>query len=100
MKMNFEVSKEAAKWYKEEMDLKNGDFVQFYVQIYGGIPTNNPNYSLGLSVGKEGNIAIKDEKEGITFYFNDEHSWILKENDMKVSLEKGEVEFIFHKKES
>ncbi|MGG3891234.1 HesB/YadR/YfhF family protein [Metabacillus fastidiosus] len=68
--MNLKVSKEAAEWYKNEMDLKQGDYVQYYVQLYGGIPIVHPNYSLGVSIGRAENIAIKDMVEGITFYFN------------------------------
>ncbi|MBP2239528.1 uncharacterized protein YneR [Cytobacillus eiseniae] len=98
--MILEVSKEAAKWYKEELDLNEGDYVQFYVQLYGGIPTAHPNYSLGMSIGKEGNIAIKDVKEGITFYFNEDHSWFLKEFDMKVVVEREEITFIFDKNDN
>jgi len=98
--MNIEISKEAAEWYKKEMGLKQGDFVQFYVQLYGGISTFRPNYSLGVSIGKEGNIAIKEVVEGITFYFNDENSWFLDEFDMKVILENDELEFIFNEKPS
>ena len=96
--MNFEVTKEAAEWYKDEMGLAQGDYVQFYVQLYGGIPTGYQNYSLGVSIGKEGNLATKDEVEGITFYFNEDNVWILEEIDMKVTIENDELEFIFSKK--
>lgn len=98
MKVNFEVSKEAAQWYKDEMDLESGDYIQYYVQLYGGIPTAHPNYSLGMSIGKEGSIAVKDEVESITFYFNDDNSWFLNEFDMKVVLEKEELAFLFQEK--
>ncbi|WP_313894024.1 hypothetical protein [Psychrobacillus sp.] len=96
--MNLEVSKEAAEWYKSEMDLEQGDYVQYYMQLYGGIPTAHPNYSLGMSVGKEGSIAVKTEVEGITFYFNEVNSWFLKEFDMKVILGNEELEFICKEK--
>lgn len=96
--MDFEVTKEAAQWYKDEMDLKQGYYVQYYVQLYGGIPTAHPNYSLGMSIGKEGNIAVKDVIEGITFYFNEDNAWFLNEFDMKVVLENDELEFIFKEK--
>ncbi|MFJ7933943.1 HesB/YadR/YfhF family protein [Sporosarcina sp. NPDC096371] len=96
--MNFEVSKEAAEWYKSEMDLEQGDYVQYYIQLYGGIPTAHPNYSLGMSVGKEGSIGEKAEVEGITFYFNEENSWFLKEFDMKVIVENEEFGFVFLEK--
>src|SRR5690625_2085115 len=97
-KMKLTVSKEAAVWYKDEMDLEQGDYLQYYVQLYGGIPTAHPNYSLGMSIGKEGNIAVKDEVEGITFYFNEEHAWFLKEFDMEVDLEDGDLVFNFAEK--
>lgn len=96
--MSFEVSKEAAQWYKDEMDLERGDYVQYYVQLYGGIPTAHPNYSLGISVGKESSIAIKDEVEGITFYVNEDNSWFLNEFDMKVVLKNGELDFLLEEK--
>lgn len=96
--MTLNVSKEAAVWYKNEMDLEQGDYLQYYVQLYGGIPTAHPNYSLGMSIGKEGNIAEKAEVEGITFYFNEEHAWFLKEFDMEVVLKDGDVAFHFEEK--
>ncbi|MGG0670046.1 hypothetical protein ABE073_16140 [Lederbergia citrisecunda] len=96
--MKFEVSLEAANWYKKEMDVKQGDYVQYYVQLYGGIPTAHPNYSLGMSIGKEGDVAVKDVVEGITFYFNENNSWFLNEFDMKVVVEGEELAFVFHEK--
>lgn len=96
--MSFKVSSEAAKWYKEEMDLQDGDYVQFYVKLYGGIPTVHPNYSLGISFGKEGTIAIQDEVEGVTFYFNDKDSWFLEEYDLAIEAKNDDVDFVFNKK--
>ncbi|WP_019156241.1 HesB/YadR/YfhF family protein [Robertmurraya massiliosenegalensis] len=97
--MSFQVSKEAAQWFKEEMDLQAGDFVQFYVKLYGGIPTVHPNYSLGISFGKEGTVAIKDEVEGITFYFNDKDEWFLEDYNLNIEAKNDDdVEYIFTEK--
>jgi len=96
--MGFHVSKDAANWYKTEMDLEDGDYIQYYLQIYGGIPTSLPNYSLGMSVGKAGEVAIKTVVEGITFYFNDENAWLFNEYDVKVDLEEEEIRFDFKEK--
>jgi uncharacterized protein YneR len=93
--MKLEVTQEAAKWFASELDLKQGDYLQFIVKIYGGIPTVHQDYYLGLSIGKEGNIAIKDVVEGITFFFNDEDSWFLENHDLKVVLKDDDVEYIF-----
>jgi uncharacterized protein YneR len=96
--MSLTVSPEAAKWFKEEMDLQAGDYIQFYVKLYGGIPTVHPNYSLGMSVGQQGTVAIKDEVEGITFYFNEEDAWFLEEYDLKIEATNDDVDYIFHPK--
>lgn len=96
--MSFEVSKEAAEWYKNEMDLEKGDYVQYYLQIYGGIPTTHPNYSLGMSVGKDGDIAVQDVVEGITFYFKADDAWLFNEYDLEVGIEEGEAIFTFLEK--
>lgn len=96
--MSFSVSADAAKWYKEELDLQAGDYVQFFVKLYGGIPTVHPNYSLGMSLGKEGTISIKDEVEGITFYFNEKDSWFLEDYDLKIEAKNDDVDFVFNKK--
>ena len=96
--MGFEVSKAAAQWYQDEMNLTQGDYVQYYLQIYGGIPTSLPNYSLGMSVGKTDDIAVKVVVEGITFFFNEDNAWLFTEYDMKVDVEKDELNFIFTEK--
>lgn len=93
--MKLEVTKEAAAWFKSEMDLQSGDYVQFVVKIYGGIPTPHPSYFLGLSIGKEGTIAIKDEVEGLTFYFDDRDAWFLENYDLAVVLKNNDVDYVF-----
>jgi uncharacterized protein YneR len=93
--MKLEVSPEAAKWFISEMDLKSGDYIQFVVKIYGGIPTAHRDYYLAIAIGKSGDIAIKDEVEGITFYFAEQDSWFLEHYDLKIEKKNDEVEYIF-----
>lgn len=93
----FTVTEEAAKWYIEEMGLESGDYVQFFVKIYGGIPTGQPNYFLGVSFGETNDISIKETVGGITFFFNERDAWFIEEQDMKVvkNEDDEEVTFIF-----
>ncbi|WP_047982338.1 HesB/YadR/YfhF family protein [Ornithinibacillus contaminans] len=93
--MKLEVTKEAAVWFKEEMGLDTGDYVHFFLKIYGGIKTEHPNYFLGLSVGLDGEIGVKQEVEGITFYFSEKDAWFIEEYDMKVVMGQDEVEYQF-----
>jgi uncharacterized protein YneR len=96
--MSFQITDEAAKWYIDEMGLVEGDYVQFFLKIYGGIQTDHPNYFLGLSVGQDGEIGEKLVIDGITFYFTEKDVWFLNEYDMKVVMGKDEVEYQFTEK--
>ncbi|MFB1051059.1 HesB/YadR/YfhF family protein [Paraliobacillus sp. JSM ZJ581] len=91
--MAFTVTEEAAAWYINEMSLDSGDYVHFFVKLYGGIPTAHPNYFLGVSVGKDGEIGTSDIVKGITFYFTQQDKWFLEDFDLKVDM--GEEEAIF-----
>jgi len=93
--MKLEVTNEAAQWLIAEMDLTPGDYVQFVVKLYGGIPTVHPDYYLGLSIGKEDNIAIHQVVEDITFYFTQQDSWFLDDYRLKVVKKDDDVEYIF-----
>jgi uncharacterized protein YneR len=93
--MKLEVTNEAAKWFASELDLGSGDFVQFVVKIYGGIPTVHKDYYLGLSIGNDGHVAIKDVVEGITFYFNEQDAWFLENHSLKIVKKDNDVEYIF-----
>ncbi|WP_163970413.1 HesB/YadR/YfhF family protein [Oceanobacillus halotolerans] len=93
--MNLNVTNEAANWYKEEMGVEEGDLVRIFVKLYGGIPTVFSNFFLGVSVGKDGDMAIQEEVEGITFYINSEDSWLLDDHDLIVKVEDDEPSFVF-----
>ncbi|WP_182201766.1 HesB/YadR/YfhF family protein [Paraliobacillus salinarum] len=91
--MSLTVTEEAAKWYIDEMGLESGQYVHFFVKLYGGIPTAHSNYFLGVSVGKDGEIGISDEVEGVTFYFTQQDKWFLEAYHLTVDM--GEEEAVF-----
>lgn len=93
--MKLTVTKEAADWYKQEMNLKEGDFLRFFAKLYGGNTSIHPNFSLGVAKEEPINIAISDEKEGITFYFDEQDEWFLDGYELTVKFKDGEAEFAF-----
>ncbi|GGA74676.1 HesB/YadR/YfhF family protein [Ornithinibacillus halotolerans] len=96
--MGLQITSDAVKWFKDEMGLENGDYVQFFLKIYGGIKTDHPNFFLGISVGLHGDIGEEQEVDGITFYFNKNDAWFLDEYNMKVVMGEEEVEYQFTEK--
>lgn len=93
--MKLKVTKEAAEWYKQELDLQDGEYIRFFVKLYGGNNTVHPNFSLGVSNERPVNMVISDEQAGITFYFNEQDEWYIKEHSLTVTLENGEIEYVF-----
>ncbi|WP_079707633.1 HesB/YadR/YfhF family protein [Paraliobacillus ryukyuensis] len=93
--MAMHMTEEAAKWYQEEMDLESGDYVHFYVKLYGGIPTAHPNYFLGVSIGKDGEMSHYQTFDGVTFYFSEQDAWFLNQYDLAIKMGKEEAVFEF-----
>jgi uncharacterized protein YneR len=91
--MTLIVRSDAAKRYIEELSLKPGDFVQFYVQLYG--QSHIPNYSLGAQKTAPCPSDIHVVSEGITFYFSESDRWFLEGHILDVSLLNDEIQFAF-----
>jgi uncharacterized protein YneR len=85
--MNIQISSEAATWYKQELNLKNGDFVRFYVR-YGGFSPVQKGFSLGISSDEPNDIGAKTTVDGITFYVEEKDIWYFDEHDLIIDLHK------------
>lgn len=95
--MNIQITGEAAAWYKEELDLKNGDYVRFFVR-YGGCSTVQSGFSLGVSNEEPVDIGVKTEKDGITFYIEEKDVWYFDEHNLIIDFQKEYEEPVFHYK--
>ncbi|MFS0777354.1 HesB/YadR/YfhF family protein [Neobacillus sp. 3P2-tot-E-2] len=83
--MNIQISSAAAEWYKQELSLKNGDFVRFYVR-YGGFSPVQKGFSLGISNDEPNDIGAKTTEGGITFYVEEKDLWYFDDHDLIVNL--------------
>lgn len=84
--MNIKISNEAAAWYKQELDLKSGDYVRFFAR-YGGCSTVQSGFSLGVAKDSESNdIGVKTELDGITFYIEEKDLWYFDEHDLIIEF--------------
>lgn len=81
--MKIQISSEAAGWYKQELNLKPGDFVRFYVR-YGGCSTVQSGFSLGISTDEPVDIGAKTVEDGITFYIEEKDIWYFDDHDLLV----------------
>lgn len=93
--MNITVTDAAIHWFKEEVQLTDGDKVKFYVRIYGTSPIQE-NYSLGFSIDKDiKQDSISTEKDGLTFYVYEEDLWFFKDKNLVVDFDTSSDEVIY-----
>jgi uncharacterized protein YneR len=96
--MEIVLSQTAIQWFKEEVELKNGDNIRFYVKIYGNSPVQE-GFSLAFTVDNQPiDVAVKTEKEGLTFFIEGSDLWFFNGHDLVVDYNKqlDELEFSYH----
>ena len=89
--MKLHVEQSAAKWYKDQLELKNGEYVRIYVRL-GGCGSVHPGLSLGVSKDTPREIGVEHEVEGIHFYMEKDNLWYLDNKDLNISFDSGQEE--------
>ncbi|GGG13874.1 HesB/YadR/YfhF family protein [Paenibacillus abyssi] len=74
--MNIIVEQPAARWYKQEMSLSDGDSLRVFVRL-GGCGSVQPGFSLGVMKETPRNPGLSQEVEGIVFYMEEDNLWYL-----------------------
>lgn len=100
-KMEIIISQNALNWFKDSMDLKNGDRVKFYSKIYGSSPVQ-PNFALGFTQDNDPvDMAVLTKLDGIEFYVENSDVWFFDGHDLHVDydIEEDELKFNYVKPE-
>jgi uncharacterized protein YneR len=92
--MNIIIKQKAFEWYKEELDLKQGDFVRFYAR-YGGCSTVQKGFSLGVNKEEPISLGVKTVLEGITFFIEENDLWYFDNHDLIVDFNEQLNEPVF-----
>jgi uncharacterized protein YneR len=86
--MNITISKDAHKWFKEEMNMSHNESIRFYVR-YGGYSPIHEGFSLGISKEEPEEPAITESFDGITYFIEDRDKWYLDGYDMNVEYDEN-----------
>ncbi|GIN84145.1 hypothetical protein J6TS2_05310 [Heyndrickxia sporothermodurans] len=84
--MEIHLTNEAVKWFKDEMFLKNGDSIRFFVK-YGGSSPVQEGFSLGISNEEPSDIAVSTEQKGILFYIEEKDLWYFDHHHLHVGYD-------------
>lgn len=88
MTMKIHITKEAANWFKEEMQLEHGDYLRFYPR-YGGVGGNIPGFSIGINTDEPKEAETIQTVEGISFYIEKNDQWYFEDKDLKITFNKS-----------
>ncbi|MCK6257138.1 HesB/YadR/YfhF family protein [Fictibacillus sp. KIGAM418] len=84
MKMN--ITDSAVAWYKNEMEIKAGDFVRFFVRL-GGCSTVQSGFSLGVAKEQPKEAGSEVQQDGITFYVEREDMWYFDDHNLNIDVD-------------
>ncbi|MCA0755993.1 HesB/YadR/YfhF family protein [Paenibacillus sp. N4] len=84
--MKLVVEQPAARWYKTEMGLADGDAVRIYVRL-GGCGSVHPGLSLGVNKDVPRTIGLSDTVDGVTFYIEEDNLWYLDNRTLTISFD-------------
>ncbi|MGG1636893.1 hypothetical protein BK120_19035 [Paenibacillus sp. FSL A5-0031] len=84
--MNLIVEQPAARWYKKEMGLSDGEAIRIYVRL-GGCGSVHPGLSLGIMKDEPKTAGLRDVVEGITYFIEDDNLWYLDNKTLRISFD-------------
>ncbi|MEK3779719.1 HesB/YadR/YfhF family protein [Paenibacillus sp. FSL R5-0810] len=94
--MQIQVSDEAARWYRKELDLQPGTYVRFFPRYSSGGGLH-PGFSLGISVEEPRSPGLTERSEEVTFYMEEQDLWYLKGFTLHVTYEESldDISYIY-----
>ena len=96
--MNIKISREAAEWYKDELNLISGAHLRFFVR-YGGHSNIQSGFSLGIAQEPPTQLGTSTKVTGVTFFVDENDLWFFDGHDLIINYNEkiGEPEFLYEK---
>ncbi|MFC4402651.1 HesB/YadR/YfhF family protein [Gracilibacillus xinjiangensis] len=93
--MEMSITKPAAKWFINELDLEENDAIRFFAR-YGGFCGVHKGFSLALEKSEPNNPGLNVKEEGILFYVEQSDVWYFdnKNFHIKYSRKFDEIEYV------
>ncbi|MEY8751120.1 HesB/YadR/YfhF family protein [Alkalicoccobacillus gibsonii] len=92
--MKIEVTKPAVRWFKEQFDTEENQYIRFFAR-YGGCGSFQSGFSLGISQELPERPLAEYKIEDCIFYVEEQDAWYFGQHNLKVkySRTKDEIEF-------
>ena len=89
------LDEQSVAWYKEELDLVDGDSIRFFPR-YGGYSPIQAGFSLGISPESVKDAKVMTETAGITFFVEEDDLWYFDGHNLEVQFDEKRAEPTFH----
>ncbi|ASS66890.1 MULTISPECIES: hypothetical protein [unclassified Paenibacillus] len=89
--MKLTVDPEAARWYKEELNLQEGDQLRVFVRL-GGCGSVQPGLSLGIMKDESRRPGLRQEEEGLVFFMEEDQLWYLDGKELHLRYDSAQDE--------
>lgn len=96
--MSIHVTEDAAKWYKKELGITDGDAIRFFARYSSGGGLH-PGFSLGIAVEQPEYPIESTEVSGITFFMEEQDHWYLKGHSLDVTYLEAEDDILYRYRE-
>lgn len=84
--MQLSVTEEAAKWYEDELEIKEETHLRFYVR-YGGVGGLQPGFSLAIKLEKPMEPIAETTTGAIHFFIEEDDEWYFDKHSLHVQLD-------------
>lgn len=93
--MKIIIDEQSAAWYRDELDLDEGESIRFFPR-YGGYSPIQSGFSLGISPEPVKEANVMTEKKGLSFFVEEEDLWYFDGHDLEVHFDEQKAEPSFH----
>lgn len=97
--MKITVLDNAHQWFKNELEIAPGGYVHFFGK-YGGSTNVHTGFSTGMSLEEPTKTLVELNKDGITYYVNENDEWFFSNYDLTVDYDKNKDEPVYTFSES
>lgn len=91
--MKLVVEPEAARWYKRELGLEDGEQLRVFVRL-GGCGSVQPGLSLGIMKDESRSPGLREEQEGLVFFMEEDQLWYLDAKELHLVYDEAEREAV------
>ncbi|WP_066191682.1 MULTISPECIES: HesB/YadR/YfhF family protein [Gracilibacillus] len=97
--MEIKISDKALEWFKDEVEVSEGNTVKFQAK-YGGNSPIHEGFSLAFSLNEPlKGIITQKEKGGITFFIDETDEWYFKGYNLIVNYDEKDDEVAYEYEE-